>query len=83
MLMCHGINFIAVDLVTLDNLSAEAMLESSQRVENLVDHFKQRQELMSDPGPPSIAPAKTKKASFGVQVVALWMLVFSAIHSNI
>ncbi|GFY47202.1 ABC transporter G family member 4, partial [Trichonephila inaurata madagascariensis] len=40
-----------LDLVTLDNLSAEAMLESSQRVENLVEIFRRRQEPLLDPGP--------------------------------
>ncbi|KAL3242488.1 hypothetical protein MRX96_021103 [Rhipicephalus microplus] len=41
-----------LDLVTLDNLSPEAMLESSQRVENLVEVFRRRQVALSDPGPP-------------------------------
>ncbi|XP_071443660.1 uncharacterized protein [Hetaerina americana] len=41
-----------LDLVTLDDLSAEAMLESSQRIEQLAETFARRQPPLSDPGPP-------------------------------
>ncbi|XP_056632614.1 ATP-binding cassette sub-family G member 8 isoform X1 [Diorhabda sublineata] len=41
-----------LDLVTLDDLSAEAMLESSQRIEQLAEIFRQKQQPLSDPGPP-------------------------------
>lgn len=64
-----------LDLVTLDNLSAEAMLESSQRVENLVEIFRRRQEPLADPGPPGIPPASVKRANVFTQVLTLWIRV--------
>ena len=69
--MC--ISFLTVDLVTLDNLSSEAMLESNQRIEQLANAFRRRAEPLSDPGPPGIMPPKIKKANLLVQVVGLWM----------
>ena len=62
-----------MDLVTLDNLSAEAMLESSQRVEGLVEIFRRRQEALADPGPPGVPPATIKRANVFTQVLTLWM----------
>ncbi|KAG8193191.1 hypothetical protein JTE90_005541 [Oedothorax gibbosus] len=64
-----------LDLVTLDNLSAEAMLESSQRVENLVEICRRRQEPLSDPGPPGVPPALVKRAGVCTQVLTLWIRV--------
>ncbi|KAI7815045.1 ABC subfamily G member 8 [Rhyzopertha dominica] len=52
-----------LDLVTLDDLSAEAMLESSQRIEQLAEIFRQKQPPMSDPGPPSSLPMTIKKSN--------------------
>ncbi|CAH0555158.1 unnamed protein product [Brassicogethes aeneus] len=52
-----------LDLVTLDDLSAEAMLESSQRIEQLADIFRHKQEPMSNPGPPSTLPATINKCN--------------------
>lgn len=52
-----------MDLVTLDDLSAEAMLESSQRIEQLAEIFRQKQPPMSDPGPPSSLPMTIKKSN--------------------
>ncbi|KFM74661.1 ATP-binding cassette sub-family G member 8, partial [Stegodyphus mimosarum] len=75
-----------LDLVTLDNLSAEAMLESSQRVENLVEIFRRRQEPLADPGPPGVPPAIVKRASVFTQVLTLWIRVliytfpFNVVH---
>ena len=66
-------SFLTVGLVTLDNLSSEAMLESNQRIEQLANAFRRRAEPLSDPGPPGIMPPKIKKANFLVQVVGLWM----------
>lgn len=60
-----------VDLVTLDNLSPEAMLESSQRVENLVEVFRRRQVALSDPGPPGNAPMDVYRAGFFGQMLAV------------
>lgn len=62
-----------VDLVTLDDLSAEAMLESSQRVEMLADTFRRRQEALSDPGPPLPLPPKVRKENLCLQLLGLWM----------
>lgn len=72
---CHVI-FISlptVDLVTLDDLSAEAMLESSQRVEMLAETFRRRQEALSDPGPPLPLPPKVRKENLCLQLLGLWM----------
>lgn len=75
-----------LDLVTLDNLSAEAMLESSQRVENLVELFRRRQEPLADPGPPGVPPATVKRANVCTQVLTLWIRVliytfpFNVVH---
>ncbi|XP_063227752.1 ATP-binding cassette sub-family G member 8 [Bacillus rossius redtenbacheri] len=62
-----------LDLVTLDDLSAEAMLESSQRIEQLAETFRRRQDALSDPGPPVALPAKIKHANFFVQIFALFI----------
>lgn len=64
-----------LDLVTLDNLSAEAMLESSQRIENLVDMYHRNQEPLIDPGPPGMPPPTVKRAHFFMQILALWIRV--------
>ena len=66
-------HYISVDLVTLDNLSSEAMLESSQRINQLASTFKRRAEPLSDPGPPGIMPPKVKRANLMVQIVGLLM----------
>lgn len=52
-----------LDLVTLDDLSAEAMLESSQRIEQLAELFRQKQQPMSDPGPPAALPMTINRTS--------------------
>ncbi|KAG1655937.1 ATP-binding cassette sub-family G member 8 [Nymphon striatum] len=62
-----------LDLVTIDDLSSEAYLESTRRVESLYETFRQRQDQLSEPGPPSIPLSKIKKASFAIQIVALWI----------
>jgi len=64
---------IAVDLVTLDDLSAEAMLESSQRIEQLAEVYRRREEPLSDPGPPAGLPPAVRSANFIKQSVALLM----------
>lgn len=64
---------LTVDLVTLDDLSAEAMLESSQRVEMLAETFRRRQEALSDPGPPLPLPPKVRKENLCLQLLGLWM----------
>ncbi|XP_054275896.1 ATP-binding cassette sub-family G member 8-like [Macrosteles quadrilineatus] len=60
-----------LDLVTLDDLSAEAMLESSQRIEQLAELFRRRQEPLSDPGPPQALPGKTRPANIFKQFIAI------------
>lgn len=62
-----------MDLVTLDDLSAEAMLESSQRIEQLAELFRRRQEPLSDPGPPQGLPGKTRRANPISQIVAVFL----------
>nr|CAD7462577.1 unnamed protein product [Timema tahoe] len=62
-----------LDLVTLDDLSAEAMLESSQRIEQLAETFRRHQEPLSDPGPPIALPYKIKRANCFSQMIALLM----------
>ncbi|RXG60833.1 ABC transporter ATP-binding protein/permease wht-1 [Armadillidium vulgare] len=62
-----------IDLVTLDDLSAEAMLESSQRVEMLAEAFRRRQEPLSDPGPQSPLPPKIKHSNLCIQLLFLWI----------
>lgn len=66
-------NLFAVDLVTLDDLSAEAMLESSQRIEQLAELFRRRQEPLSDPGPPQSLPGKTKRANIFQQAFSVFL----------
>jgi len=68
-----------LDLVTLDDLTTEALLESSQRAEHLAETFRRRQEPLSDPGPPDTLPPKNKRANVGLQFAALWIraMVFS------
>ena len=62
-----------VDLVTLDDLSAEAMLESSQRIEQLAETFSQAQEPLSEPGPPVALPPKLRQANCFTQCFVLMM----------
>lgn len=61
-----------MDLVTLDDLSAEAMLESSQRIEQLADVFRRKQEPLSDPGPPTTLPMAARSANCCVQSIMLF-----------
>ena len=65
--------FILVDLVTLDDLSPEAMLESSQRVEQLSSIYQRKCEPLSDPGPPGIMPPKIRRANILMQIFGLWI----------
>jgi hypothetical protein len=62
-----------VDLVTLDDLSAEAMLESSQRIEQLSELFRRREEPLSDPPLPHLLIPKIGSASPLRQVFALFL----------
>jgi hypothetical protein len=63
----------AVDLVTLDDLSAEAMLESSQRIGQLAETFSQAQEPLTEPGPPIALPPKLRQANCLTQCFVLIM----------
>lgn len=62
-----------VDLVTLDDLSAEAMLESSQRMAQLGELQRRRQEPLSDPGPPAPLPPELATSSPPRQAATLFM----------
>jgi hypothetical protein len=66
-------SFPLVDLVTQDDLSPEAMLESSQRIEALAATYRRKCEPLSDPGPPGMLPPKIRRANFLFQVCGLWM----------
>lgn len=68
----NGFLFHAVDLVTLDDLSAEAMLESSQRIEQLADVFRRKQEPLSDPGPPTTLPLTARSTNCFTQAYILF-----------
>ena len=68
-----------VDLVTLDDLSAEAMLESSQRINHLAELARARLPPLSDPGPPGQLPTGNSGANLFGQTYALLLckLVYS------
>lgn len=65
-----------LDLVTLDNLSTEAVLESSERIETLVElyhrHASQQGTNFVPPAPSFISGA-IKKQNFAIVFLALWM----------
>lgn len=65
--------------MTLDDLSAEAMLESSQRIDHLAELASSRLPALSDPGPPGPLPPAVYDANIFVQIYALLMktLVYS------
>ena len=65
--------FFSVDLVTLDDLSPEAMMESSERVGHLSDIYQRKCEPLSDPGPPGIMPPKIRRANMLTQIFVLWI----------
>jgi len=69
----HFFSLPSVDLVTLDDLSAEAMLESSQRIQQLTEIFANRQPPLSDPGPPIELPSASKPPGFFRQIWSLLM----------
>merc|ERR1719362_2207415 len=62
-----------LDLVTLDDLSPEAMMESSERVGHLSDIYQRKCEPLSDPGPPGIMPPKIRRANLLTQIFVLWI----------
>lgn len=72
-------NLFTVDLVTLDDLSAEAMLESSQRIDHLADLARTRLPSLSDPGPPGVLPPPIVSGNIFVQIYALLLrtLIYS------
>lgn len=63
--------FLPVDLVTLDDLSAEAMLESSQRIDHLAELARTRLPPLSDPGPPGALPPSRSGPNIFLQIYAL------------
>ena len=66
---CSKKYFISVDLVTLDDLSPEAMMESSERVGHLSDIYQRKCEPLSDPGPAGIMPPKIRRANVLTQIL--------------
>lgn len=71
--------FVSVDLVTLDDLSAEAMLESSQRIDHLAELARTRLPPLSDPGPPGALPPSRSGPNIFLQIYALLLrtLIYS------
>ncbi|KAG7212513.1 hypothetical protein KM043_012823 [Ampulex compressa] len=68
-----------LDLVTLDDLSAEAMLESSQRIDHLAELARARLPALSDPGPPGALPPAISSPNIFLQIYGLLLrtLVYS------
>ncbi|XP_023342184.1 ATP-binding cassette sub-family G member 8 [Eurytemora carolleeae] len=62
-----------LDLVTKDDLSPEAMLESSQRIDTLGATYRRKAQPLSDPGPPGMLPPKIRKANLFMQIFGLWI----------
>ncbi|CAL8108508.1 unnamed protein product [Orchesella dallaii] len=64
-----------IDLVTLDTLSNEALLESSQRIETLAESFRRKQEPLSNPqhSVPQHLPRKIYPASAFIQFYSVFM----------
>lgn len=61
---------IKVDLVTLDDLSAEAMLESSQRVDQLAALYRRRVPPLTDV-PPYTLPSPFRRPWIFSQAFAI------------
>ncbi|XP_029044314.1 ATP-binding cassette sub-family G member 5 [Osmia bicornis bicornis] len=68
-----------LDLVTLDDLSAEAMLESSQRIDHLAELARTRLPPLCDPGPPGVLPPSISSPNIFTQIYALLLrtLIYS------
>ncbi|XP_051172295.1 ATP-binding cassette sub-family G member 5 isoform X2 [Leptopilina boulardi] len=68
-----------LDLVTLDDLSTEAMLESSQRIDHLAELAKAKLPPLSEPGLPGVLPPLNSNANIFLQIYALFAraLVYS------
>ncbi|KAK2578224.1 hypothetical protein KPH14_009769 [Odynerus spinipes] len=64
-----------LDLVTLDDLSAEAMLESSQRIDHLAELARTRLPALSDPGPPCPLPPPISSANVFIHIYALLLRI--------
>lgn len=65
--------------MTLDDLSAEAMLESSQRIDHLAELARSRLPGLSDPSPPGVLPPAIYDANIFIQIYALLLktLIYS------
>ncbi|XP_043472873.1 ATP-binding cassette sub-family G member 8 isoform X1 [Leptopilina heterotoma] len=61
-----------LDLVTLDDLSTEAMLESSQRIDHLAELAKAKLPPLSEPGIPGALPPSNTNANVFLQIYALF-----------
>ncbi|XP_012257912.2 ATP-binding cassette sub-family G member 8 [Athalia rosae] len=68
-----------LDLVTLDDLSAEAMLESSQRIDHLAELARIRLPGLTDPGPPGPLPLPISSVNIFIQIYVLLLktLIYS------
>lgn len=65
--------------MTLDDLSAEAMLESSQRIDHLAELARTRLPPLCDPGPPGALPPSISSPNVFTQIYALLLrtLIYS------
>lgn len=71
MLILIFIYLYTVDLVTLDDLSAAALLESSARIESLANAYDQSNVEPPIAAPPAHLPNFTKRAGVFGQILAL------------
>lgn len=71
--ICRLLNVFSVDLVSVDQTTEEANVESLQRIEYLSSVFTQRQPILSDLSQPGELPPKIWKAGFLWQVIVLWI----------
>lgn len=60
-------------------MSAEAMLESSQRIDHLAELARSRLPALGDPGPPGALPPSISRANIFVQIYAILLktLIYS------
>lgn len=64
-----------LDLITVDNLSSSAMLESNHRIENLIQTYERgkKQFKKRKPSSASALPPAPKRRSFVIDFLSLWI----------
>lgn len=68
------IGLISVDLVTLDDLSAAAMLESSARIETLASAWEQMNSETPLAAPPAALQVRVRKINIRKKIMSDWHL---------